>query len=214
MNTRYVLTLCTALVIGGALITGSAHAVSKADEKTPINDTWMTAKTKIALFADARVKGSEINVETSQGSVMIRGKVDSDEAKQAAEGIAKGIDGVKTVKNELQVVAPAKREAIDDKDAVDYDTGQCADRKRLLSEGCRYPCPDQCGRGVAERRSVEPDDQCPRVLDCLAGPRREVGEERSDGEGEGVSFHSQDTELYVRRYPTIVVSTDDKVQSA
>ena len=117
MNTRYVLTLCTALVIGGALITGSANALGKADEKTPINDTWMTAKTKIALFADARIKGSEINVETSQGLVMIRGKVDSDAAKQAAEGIAKGIDGVKTVKNELQVVAPAKREAIDDKDA-------------------------------------------------------------------------------------------------
>jgi PEP-CTERM motif len=34
MNTRYVLTLCTALVIGGALITGSAHARDKADEKT------------------------------------------------------------------------------------------------------------------------------------------------------------------------------------
>jgi hyperosmotically inducible periplasmic protein len=116
MNTRYVLTLCTALVIGGALITGSAHAVSKADEKTPINDMWLTAKTKIALFADARVKGSEINVETSQGSVMIRGKVDTDAAKQAAEGIAKGIDGVKSVKNDLQIVAPAKREAINDKD--------------------------------------------------------------------------------------------------
>ena len=28
MNTRYVLTLCTALVIGGALITGSAHAMA------------------------------------------------------------------------------------------------------------------------------------------------------------------------------------------
>jgi hyperosmotically inducible periplasmic protein len=117
MNTRYILTLGTALVIGGALITGSAHALNKADEKTPITDTWMTAKTKIALFADARVKGSEMNVETSQGSVIIRGKVDSDEAKQAAEEITKGIDGVKTVKNELQIVAPAKREAINDRDS-------------------------------------------------------------------------------------------------
>ena len=116
MNTRYVLTLCTALVIGGALITGSANALGKADEKTPINDSWLTSKTKIALFADARVKGSEINVETAQGAVMIRGKVDTDAAKQAAEGIAKGIDGVKSVKNELQVVAPSKREATDDKD--------------------------------------------------------------------------------------------------
>jgi hyperosmotically inducible periplasmic protein len=117
MNTRYIPTLCTALAISGALITGSAHAVSKADEKTPINDTVMTAKTKIALFADARVKGSEITVETSQGSVIIRGKVDSDEAKQVAEGIAAGIDGVKSVKSEVQIVAPAKREAINDRDS-------------------------------------------------------------------------------------------------
>ena len=29
MNTRYVLTLCTALVIGGAFITGSANALGK-----------------------------------------------------------------------------------------------------------------------------------------------------------------------------------------
>ena len=34
MNTRYVLTLCTALVIGGVLITGSANARDKSDEKT------------------------------------------------------------------------------------------------------------------------------------------------------------------------------------
>ncbi len=47
---------------------------------------------------------------------MIRGKVDSDAAKQAAEGIAKGIDGVKSVKNDLRVIAPSKREAIDDKE--------------------------------------------------------------------------------------------------
>jgi len=116
MNTRYVLTLCAALVLGGAFIAGSANALGKADEKTPINDAYLTAKTKIALFADARVKGSEINVETAQGLVIIRGKVDSDAAKQAAEGIAKGIDGVKSVKNDLQVVAPSKREATDDKD--------------------------------------------------------------------------------------------------
>jgi hyperosmotically inducible periplasmic protein len=118
MKTRYVLTLCTALVVGGALLTGSANALGKTDEKTPINDSWLTSKTKIALFADARVKGSEINVETTQGLVVIRGKVDSDAAKRAAEGIAKGIDGVKSVKNDLQVIAPSKREAIDDKDAA------------------------------------------------------------------------------------------------
>ncbi|MEO8328010.1 MAG: hypothetical protein ABI618_19355, partial [Nitrospirota bacterium] len=53
INIRYVLTLCTALVIGGTLITGSASARGMADEKTPMADSWITAKSKIALFADS-----------------------------------------------------------------------------------------------------------------------------------------------------------------
>ncbi len=116
MNSRYVLTLCTALVVGATLIMGPAVAADKVTEKTPINDTWVTAKTKIALAADGRVKGRQIEVETMQGVVTLRGKVDSDAAKQAAHDIAKGLDGVKTVKNELQVVAPAKREMVEEKD--------------------------------------------------------------------------------------------------
>ena len=113
MHTQTVLTFCTAVVLGGALLTGSAFG--KAEEKS-MGDSWITAKTKIALFADSRVKGSDINVATTDGAVTIRGKVDTDAAKQAAESIAKGIDGAKTVKNDLQVVAPTKREAVDDKD--------------------------------------------------------------------------------------------------
>ncbi|MEO6112589.1 MAG: BON domain-containing protein [Nitrospiraceae bacterium] len=114
MNTRDVLILCTALVVGGALLTGSAHALDK--ETTPINDTWLTAKTKIALAADGRVKGRQIDVATTKNVVMLRGKVDSDEAKQAAEDITKMLDGVKRVKNNLAVVAPSKREAVEEKD--------------------------------------------------------------------------------------------------
>jgi hyperosmotically inducible protein len=116
MNTRHILTLCTALVVGGAFITGSVTAGDKTTEKTPINDTWITAKTKIALAADGRVKGRQIEVETTQGVVMLRGKVDSDAAKHAAGDITKMLDGVKTVKNDLEVVAPSKREAVEEKD--------------------------------------------------------------------------------------------------
>lgn len=116
MNLRYVLTICTALVIGGILITGSAHALGKTDEKTPVTDSWLTAKSKIALFADSRIKGRQIDVETTNGQVMLRGKVDSDAASQAAEDITKGLDGVKSVQNDLEVVAPSTREAVDEKD--------------------------------------------------------------------------------------------------
>jgi len=116
MKTGYVLTLCAALVVGGVCIAGSAMAEDKVTEKTPINDTWLTAKTKIALAADGRVKGRQIDVKTKQGVVMLRGKVDSTEAKQAAADITKLLDGVKTVKNDLEVVAPSKREVVEEKD--------------------------------------------------------------------------------------------------
>ena len=116
MKTRFLITLCTAMIVVAALISAPVTAIGKTGEKTPIKDSWLTAKTKIALAADDRVKGRQISVKTQKGLVMLRGKVDSDEAKNAAEEIAKGIDGVKSVKNELQVVAPSKRELVEEKD--------------------------------------------------------------------------------------------------
>ena len=90
-------------------------AVKGAEEtaKTGISDSWLTSKTKIALFADERVKGTQVNVQTHKGVVMLRGKVDSPEAKSAAGDIAQGINGVKSVKNELQVVPSSTRKATD-----------------------------------------------------------------------------------------------------
>ena len=116
MKTHYLVTLCIALVVGAVLIAVPATAVDVSKEKALVNDSWLTAKTKIALAADGRVKGRQIEVETTGGRVTLRGKVDSDEAKRAAEMITAGLDGVKTVKNDLGVVAPSIRDAVEEKD--------------------------------------------------------------------------------------------------
>jgi hyperosmotically inducible protein len=87
-----------------------------ADAKTVVTDSWITAKTKIALYADGRVKGTQVSVDTKNGVVHLRGKVDSDEAKQAAAEIAKGVEHAKSVQNDLQVVSPAARKAVDAND--------------------------------------------------------------------------------------------------
>lgn len=88
------------------------------DAKTEITDSWLTAKTKIALFGDDRVKGGQISVETVKGAVSLRGKVDSDEAKAAAVSVAQAVEGVKSVRNDLQVVPPGDRKVIDTSDKV------------------------------------------------------------------------------------------------
>ena len=93
-------------------VKGTAH-----DMKEATSDAWVTSKTKIALYADDRVKGHDVSVETMNGDVYLRGKVDSEEAKSAAAEVTRGIDGVKNVKNDLQVVPPSSRKAVtaDDK---------------------------------------------------------------------------------------------------
>ncbi len=129
MRSNFAVT--TLSIAAMVLVAGPAYAQTSADKPTmkekveqkteqakgSMSDSWVTSKTKIALFADDRVKGRQIHVETKDGVVMLRGKVDSAEAKSTALEIAKGIEGVKNVKNELQVVAPAKRSevAADDK---------------------------------------------------------------------------------------------------
>jgi hypothetical protein len=87
------------------------------ESKPMVTDSWVTSKTKISLFADERVKGTQVSVDTTKGVVHLRGKVDSAEAKSAAGDIAKGIDGVKSVRNDLQVVAPTARKAVDASDS-------------------------------------------------------------------------------------------------
>ena len=101
-----------------------------------VSDSWITSKAKIALFADERVKGTQVSVDTKNGVVHLRGKVDSDESKAAAAAIATGIDGAKSVKNDLQVVSPTARKAVDanDKDitkAVESRTSKDANLKKL-----------------------------------------------------------------------------------
>jgi hyperosmotically inducible protein len=88
------------------------------EAKSDVSDSWITAKTKMALFADDRVKGRQVSVETEKGVVMLRGKVDTADAKAAAESVAQGVEGVKSVRNDLQVVAPGEQKAVatDDKE--------------------------------------------------------------------------------------------------
>lgn len=113
---------------------GDKAADLARDATTGVTDSWLTAKTKIALFADERVKGSQVSVETVKGTIMLRGKVDSAEAKTAAEAVAKGIDGVVAVKNDLQVVPPSARPVVD---ASDNDIEKAVEDRLARNQGVK-----------------------------------------------------------------------------
>ena len=66
-----------------------------------VSDGWITAKVKSSLLYNRNVDGSDINVDTRNGVVTLRGHVDSDYEREQAITIARNIKGVKTVESEL-----------------------------------------------------------------------------------------------------------------
>jgi hyperosmotically inducible protein len=68
-----------------------------------VDDAAITAKVKTALAGDARVRAHQVNVETREGVVQLSGFVDTSEAKQTAEELARSVDHVKSVDNEIDV---------------------------------------------------------------------------------------------------------------
>jgi hyperosmotically inducible periplasmic protein len=68
-----------------------------------LEDTAITAKVKAALHAEKDVKSRDIEVETFQGKVVIKGVVpDRAQAERAAK-VAASVAGVKAVENRLSV---------------------------------------------------------------------------------------------------------------
>ncbi|MCQ8982050.1 molecular chaperone OsmY [Escherichia albertii] len=65
-------------------------------------DTAITSEIKAKLLADDTVPSRHVNVETTDGVVQLSGTVDSQAQSDHAESIAKAVDGVKSVKNDLK----------------------------------------------------------------------------------------------------------------
>ncbi|HKP68372.1 MAG TPA: BON domain-containing protein [Pyrinomonadaceae bacterium] len=67
------------------------------------NDMWLWVKTRSSLMTTNDLRESTINVDVVNDVVTLKGTVASAAEKTKAEQVAKDIDGVKSVKNELKV---------------------------------------------------------------------------------------------------------------
>lgn len=68
-----------------------------------LDDTVITGKVKAALAADPVVAAHQVNVEVREGIVQLAGYVDTAEQKSKAAEIAHSIEGVREVRNDLDV---------------------------------------------------------------------------------------------------------------
>ena len=68
-----------------------------------ITDGWITTKVSAKFVDETLLKGSDINVDTKNHVVTLKGPVASDAAKARAAAIASGTEGVTRVVNQLVV---------------------------------------------------------------------------------------------------------------
>jgi len=94
-----------ALAAVSALVVLPGCAVSRGQSTVGqyVDDTAITTAVK-ARFVEAKsVDASAISVETLNGTVMLSGFAKSSTEKNSAESIARAVNGVKSVRNELVV---------------------------------------------------------------------------------------------------------------
>lgn len=98
-------TTLTATLVAVALLTASGCAVTRGQETVGayVDDATITTKVKSRFVENKLVDASSISVETLNGTVMLSGFAKSATEKDTAETIAKSVNGVKAVKNEITI---------------------------------------------------------------------------------------------------------------
>jgi osmotically-inducible protein OsmY len=100
--------ILAAIVTALALVLGACATTEEGGDRSTagqyIDDATVTAKVKTAIASDVGVKAAaNVNVETFRGVVQLSGFADSEDQASQAVTAAKQVNGVRSVKNDIQV---------------------------------------------------------------------------------------------------------------
>jgi hyperosmotically inducible protein len=102
-NGKRLAALLVAALLGSTLITACSSTPSQQSTGEAIDDGVVTARVKAKLVEDPVTKAHQINVDTFKGTVQLSGFVETEKARSRALQLARDVDGVKQVKDALQI---------------------------------------------------------------------------------------------------------------
>ncbi len=100
--------VCTvaAMLAVPAAVSAADHDTDRSSPKAFLKDSVITTKIKAQMARDKQVSALHIKVDTdNKGVVTLSGKAKSQEEADRAASIARGVDGVVSVENNIQIVA-------------------------------------------------------------------------------------------------------------
>jgi hyperosmotically inducible periplasmic protein len=101
--------LIICLSLGGLALTGAGCAGDRYHRSTGayLDDKSINTRVKTALFSDPQVSGFDVHVNSFRGDVQLSGFVDTPEQKERAAQVAREIEGVRVVTNNLELKSGA-----------------------------------------------------------------------------------------------------------
>lgn len=100
---RSIAVVFLSAVMATLAITGCSSSPSRQSTGELIDDGVITTKVKTKLIGDPVTKAHQINVDTFKGAVSLSGFVESNEARVRALSLAREVEGVKSVKDAMQL---------------------------------------------------------------------------------------------------------------
>lgn len=100
-NLKIASTLIAAFML--TTVVGCASTEKKESVGQYVDDAVITTSVKAAILNEPTLKVAEINVETFKGVVQLSGFVRSEDSMAKAVSIARGVNGVKSVKNDMRL---------------------------------------------------------------------------------------------------------------
>lgn len=99
-----ITTILAACMLAAAGVAGCSSTPTSRGTGEVVSDSALTAKVKTAIARDSSIGNAmDINVNTYRGQVQLAGFVDNEEAARRAADVARKVEGVKTVQNDLRV---------------------------------------------------------------------------------------------------------------
>jgi hyperosmotically inducible protein len=98
MKNYFARDLALLMIISSILIT--------ACTERQVDDAMLTARIKARMTADGRISPSRVDVDTLNGDVTLRGETPTQEEKDAADEVARKVEGVRSVSNQI-IINPA-----------------------------------------------------------------------------------------------------------
>lgn len=104
MRRQHTAAIILAAIMASTLVACTSTPTQQSAGQA-IDDGVVTAKVKAALIEDPVTKAHQINVETFKGTVQLSGFVESDQARTRALQLARDVEGVRRVKDALEIRA-------------------------------------------------------------------------------------------------------------